>query len=43
MKLDFVVTKVFFKFANAGKKRTPKISLVAQFETSLTIAHSRKI
>ena len=25
------------------EKRTPKIALVAQFETSLTIAHSRKI
>ena len=25
MKLDFIVTKIFVKFANAGKKRTSKI------------------
>ena len=43
MKLDFVVTKIFVKFTNVGKKITLKIWLVDQFEKSLNVAHSKKI
>ena len=41
MKLGFVVTKFFVKFADAKKKRTPEILLIDQCEKSLTIAHSK--
>ena len=42
MKLDFVVTKIFVKFTDAGKRRTPETLLIDQLEKSLTTAHSKK-
>ena len=43
MKNETCVTKIFVTFADAGKKRTSKISFVDQFAKRLTIAHSKNV